>query len=107
MPGTWRSESPAPPRRPWPSSARNFRRIGSPWSGWGGTLGGGASNGGGPGGGRGGGGRAGADLLGGAITRRRARGQDRGGAPLAEGLLEKLDPATVGPVEHDSRPSAR
>jgi len=48
-----------------------------------------------------------ADILEGAIIKRRALGQDHGVALLAEGLLEKLDPATVGPVEHDSYGNVR
>lgn len=48
-----------------------------------------------------------ADILEGAIIKRRAGGQEHGVALLAEGLLEKLDPATVGPVERDSYGNVR
>lgn len=48
-----------------------------------------------------------ADILEGAIIKRWALGQDHGVALLAEGLLEKLDPATIGPVEHDSYGNVR
>jgi ATP-dependent phosphofructokinase / diphosphate-dependent phosphofructokinase len=47
------------------------------------------------------------DILEGAIIKRRAVGRDDGVALLAEGLLEKLDPATVGPVEHDTYGNVR
>jgi 6-phosphofructokinase 1 len=47
------------------------------------------------------------DVLEGAIIKRRALGRDHGVALLAEGLLEKLDPATVGPVERDSYGNVR
>ena len=43
-----------------------------------------------------------ADVLEGAIIKRLADGREHGVALLAEGLLEKLDPATLGPVERDS-----
>jgi 6-phosphofructokinase 1 len=42
------------------------------------------------------------DLLEGAIIKRRAQGREHGVAILAEGLAEKLDPATLGPVERDA-----
>jgi 6-phosphofructokinase 1 len=42
-----------------------------------------------------------ADILEGAVIKRRASGQGHGVALLAEGLLEKLDPATIGPVMRD------
>ena len=42
-----------------------------------------------------------ADVLEGAIIKRRALGRDHGVAILSEGLAEKLDPATLGPVERD------
>jgi 6-phosphofructokinase 1 len=47
------------------------------------------------------------DILEGAIIKRRAHGQDHGVALLAEGLLERLDPATVGPVSYDSYGNVR
>jgi 6-phosphofructokinase len=47
------------------------------------------------------------DILEGAIIKRRAHGHVDGVAILAEGLLEKLDPATVGPVEHDTYGNVR
>src|SRR3990172_5469860 len=96
MPGTWRSESPAPPGRRWPSSAGSSRRIGSPWGGWRTSWRGRSSSGGAPGGATGGGAPPGG-----------APGRGGRGALLAEGLLEKLDPATVGPVEHDSYGNVR
>ncbi|HET7876146.1 MAG TPA: diphosphate--fructose-6-phosphate 1-phosphotransferase [Methylomirabilota bacterium] len=43
-----------------------------------------------------------ADILEGAIIKRRALGRDHGVALLAEGLIEKLVPETVGPVGQDS-----
>ncbi|HEV2440474.1 MAG TPA: diphosphate--fructose-6-phosphate 1-phosphotransferase [bacterium] len=43
-----------------------------------------------------------ADILEGAIIKRLADGRDHGVALMAEGLLENLDPATLGPVERDS-----
>jgi ATP-dependent phosphofructokinase / diphosphate-dependent phosphofructokinase len=43
-----------------------------------------------------------ADILEGAIIKRLADGREHGVALLAEGLLENLDPATLGPVERDS-----
>ena len=48
-----------------------------------------------------------ADVLEGAIIKRRARGQNHGVALLAEGLLEKLDPATLGPVARDGYGNVR
>lgn len=42
-----------------------------------------------------------ADILEGAIIKRRVFGREHGVAILAEGLLEKLDPDTLGPVERD------
>src|SRR5213592_299008 len=42
-----------------------------------------------------------ADILEGAIIKRRALGRDHGVAILSEGLAEKLDPSTLGPVEND------
>jgi 6-phosphofructokinase len=43
-----------------------------------------------------------ADILEGAIIKRLADGREHGVALLAEGLLENLDPATLGAVERDS-----
>jgi ATP-dependent phosphofructokinase / diphosphate-dependent phosphofructokinase len=43
-----------------------------------------------------------ADILEGAIIKRLADGREHGVALLAEGLLELLDPATLGSVERDS-----
>jgi 6-phosphofructokinase 1 len=48
-----------------------------------------------------------ADVLEGAIIKRRAGGRPHGVALLAEGILEKLDPATLGPVERDAYGNAR
>ena len=48
-----------------------------------------------------------ADVLEGAIIKRLAAGQGHGVALLAEGLLEKLDPATIGPVQHDAYGNVR
>jgi 6-phosphofructokinase 1 len=48
-----------------------------------------------------------ADVLEGAIVKRWADGRRHGVAVLAEGLLEKLDPATVGPVVHDAYGNVR
>ena len=48
-----------------------------------------------------------ADVLEGAIIKRRAHGRDHGVALLSEGLAEKLDPATLGPVEHDAYGNVR
>jgi ATP-dependent phosphofructokinase / diphosphate-dependent phosphofructokinase len=43
-----------------------------------------------------------ADIVEGSIIKRLADGREHGVALLAEGLLELLDPATLGPVERDS-----
>jgi len=48
-----------------------------------------------------------ADILEGAIIKRRAHGREHGVALLAEGLLEKLDPETLGAVERDSYGNVR
>lgn len=48
-----------------------------------------------------------ADVLEGAIIKRRMLGRDHGVAILAEGLLEKLDPATFGAVDHDAYGNVR
>jgi 6-phosphofructokinase 1 len=48
-----------------------------------------------------------ADILEGAIIKRRAHGRDHGVALLAEGLLERLDPASLGPVERDAYGNVR
>ncbi|MBI4609651.1 MAG: 6-phosphofructokinase [Candidatus Rokubacteria bacterium] len=48
-----------------------------------------------------------ADILEGAIIKRRVLGHEDGVAILAEGLLEKLDPATLGAVERDSYGNVR
>lgn len=42
-----------------------------------------------------------ADILEGAIIKRRAQGRNQGVALLSEGLAERLDPETLGPVERD------
>jgi 6-phosphofructokinase len=42
------------------------------------------------------------DTLEGAIIKRRAQGREHGVAILSEGLAEKLDPNTLGPVERDA-----
>jgi 6-phosphofructokinase 1 len=42
-----------------------------------------------------------ADILEGAIIKRRVRGQEHGVALLAEGLIERLDPDTLGHAERD------
>ena len=42
------------------------------------------------------------DVLEGAIIKRRMQGREQGVAILSEGLAEKLDPATLGPVERDA-----
>ena len=47
------------------------------------------------------------DILEGAIIKRRAHGREHGVALLAEGLLEKLDPATLGAVQHDTYGNVR
>ena len=48
-----------------------------------------------------------ADILEGAILKRRAHGRDHGVALLAEGIAEKLDPATLGNVERDAYGNVR
>jgi ATP-dependent phosphofructokinase / diphosphate-dependent phosphofructokinase len=48
-----------------------------------------------------------ADILEGAIIKRRALGRDHGVALLAEGILEKLDPETVGAVSYDTYGNVR
>ncbi len=48
-----------------------------------------------------------ADILEGAIVKRRAHGRDHGVAVLAEGLLERLDPETLGPIERDAYGNVR
>jgi len=47
------------------------------------------------------------DILEGAIIKRRMHGREHGVALLAEGLSEKLDPATLGAVERDSYGNVR
>ena len=47
------------------------------------------------------------DILEGAIIKRRVHGREHGVALLAEGLSEKLDPATLGAVERDSYGNVR
>jgi 6-phosphofructokinase 1 len=47
------------------------------------------------------------DILEGAIIKRRAAGREHGVALLAEGLLEKFDPDTLGGVSHDSYGNVR
>ncbi len=47
------------------------------------------------------------DVLEGAIIKRRAQGREHGVAILSEGLAEKLDPATLGPVERDAYGNVR
>jgi 6-phosphofructokinase 1 len=47
------------------------------------------------------------DVLEGAIIKRRAHGREQGVAILSEGLAEKLDPATLGPVERDAYGNVR
>ena len=47
------------------------------------------------------------DILEGAIIKRRAAGREHGVALLAEGLLEKFDPETLGGVSHDSYGNVR
>jgi ATP-dependent phosphofructokinase / diphosphate-dependent phosphofructokinase len=42
------------------------------------------------------------DVLEGAIVKRRRQGREHGVAILSEGLAEKLDPETLGPVERDA-----
>jgi 6-phosphofructokinase 1 len=48
-----------------------------------------------------------ADVLEGAILKRRAQGREHGVALLAEGIAEKLDPATLGNVERDAYGNVR
>ena len=48
-----------------------------------------------------------ADILEGAILKRRVHGRQHGVALLAEGILEKLDPETVGPVAYDTYGNVR
>src|SRR5687768_5165762 len=48
-----------------------------------------------------------ADILEGAILKRRAQGREHGVALLAEGIAEKLDPATLGNVERDAYGNVR
>ena len=48
-----------------------------------------------------------ADVLEAAIIKRRAHGRDHGVAILSEGLGEKLDPGTLGPVERDAYGNVR
>ncbi len=47
------------------------------------------------------------DVLEGAVIKRRSQGRDHGVAILSEGLAEKLDLATLGPVEQDSYGNVR
>ena len=48
-----------------------------------------------------------ADVLEGAIIKRRAHGREHGVALLSEGLAEKLDPKTLGAVERDAYGNVR
>jgi ATP-dependent phosphofructokinase / diphosphate-dependent phosphofructokinase len=48
-----------------------------------------------------------ADILEGAIVKRRAQGRDHGVALLSEGIADGLDPATLGPIERDSYGNVR
>ena len=48
-----------------------------------------------------------ADILEGAILKRRSHGRDHGVALLAEGIGEKLDPTTLGEVERDAYGNVR
>ena len=48
-----------------------------------------------------------ADILEGAILKRRSQGRDHGVALLAEGIAEKLDPGTLGDVERDAYGNVR
>jgi 6-phosphofructokinase len=48
-----------------------------------------------------------AGILEGAIIKRRAQGREHGVALLSEGLGEKLDPETLGPVERDAYGNVR
>jgi 6-phosphofructokinase 1 len=43
-----------------------------------------------------------ADILEGAVVKRRAQGRDHGVALLSEGIADGLDPATLGSIERDS-----
>ena len=47
------------------------------------------------------------DVLEGSIIKRRAHGREQGVALLSEGLAEKLDPTTLGPVERDAYGNVR
>jgi len=48
-----------------------------------------------------------ANILEATIIKRRAHGHDHGVAVIAEGLLERLDPETIGPVERDAYGNVR
>src|ERR671925_1057345 len=48
-----------------------------------------------------------ADVLEGAIIKRRSHGREHGVALLAEGIAEKLDPGTLGDVERDAYGNVR
>jgi 6-phosphofructokinase len=48
-----------------------------------------------------------ADILEGAIIKRRAQGREHGVAILSEGIAEKIDPATFGEVERDAYGNVR
>src|SRR6185503_17388983 len=48
-----------------------------------------------------------ADVLEGAIIKRRVHGREQGVALLSEGLAEKLDPTTLGPIERDAYGNVR
>jgi 6-phosphofructokinase 1 len=48
-----------------------------------------------------------ADVLEGAIIKRRVQGREHGVAILSEGIAEKLDPATLGSVERDAYGNVR
>jgi 6-phosphofructokinase len=48
-----------------------------------------------------------ADVLEGAIIKRRAQGREHGVAILSEGIAEKLDPGTLGNVGHDAYGNVR
>jgi 6-phosphofructokinase 1 len=48
-----------------------------------------------------------ADVLEGAVIKRRAQGRDYGVALLSEGLTDALDPATLGKIERDSYGNVR
>jgi 6-phosphofructokinase 1 len=47
------------------------------------------------------------DILEGAIIKRRLQGREHGVAILSEGLAEKLDPGTLGPMERDAYGNVR